>query len=92
MVEAERNPAVAIADRAQAGLYWQGEARRRLDLIRQRAAAAVTGPDIEREAIQAEGHAGPASAKGQAEAVAGLLRTAAPLGSAFGRHGPQAGR
>ena len=77
MAEAERNSAVTITDRAQARLYWQGEARRRLNLIRQRAAAAVTGPDIERAAIQAEDHAPMASSEDQAEAVAGLLRAAA---------------
>ena len=77
MAEAERNSAVTITDRAQARLYWQGEARRRLDLIRQRAAAAVTGPDIERVAIRAEEHAPMAAAKDQAETVAGLLRAAA---------------
>lgn len=54
LTEAERNPAQTITDRAKATLYYMSEARRRIDLLRQRARDAVAGDDPERAAIQAE--------------------------------------
>lgn len=79
MAEAERNPAVTITDREKAALYYRGEAMRRLDLLRQRAIDATTGPDIEREAIQAEERAPMANPEAHAEIVLGLMRAASPL-------------
>ncbi len=79
MAEAERNPAVRRLDEAKALTYSRGEALRRLDLIRQRAIDATTGPDIERQAIEAEETAPMAGAEAHAEAVAGLLLASSPL-------------
>ena len=79
MAEAARNPAVTRIDEAKATLYYKGEAKRRLDLIRQRAIDATTGPDIEREAIEAEEHQPMAAPDDHKRAVAGLLLAASPL-------------
>ena len=79
LAEAARNPAVTRIDEAKATLYYKGEAKRRLDLIRQRAIDATTGPDIEREAIEAEEHQPMAAPDDHKRAVAGLLLAASPL-------------
>ena len=79
MAEAARNPAVTRIDEAKARVYWLGEARRRLDLIRQRAIDATTGPDPEREAIEAEETMPMAAPEAHRQAVAGLLMAAGPL-------------
>ena len=79
MAESARNPAVTRIDEAKALIYYRGEALRRLDLIRQRAIDATTGPDIEREAIEAEEHQPMAAPDDHKRAVAGLLLAASPL-------------
>ena len=79
MAEAERNPAVTITDREKARLYYRAEAMRRLDLYRRRARDAVSGPDIEREAIMGEESAPTLPAEAHAATVAPLLRAASPL-------------
>ena len=79
LAEAARNPAVTRIDAAKATLYYRAEAKRRLDLIRQRARDATTGPDPERRAIMAEEHQPMTSPEDHAEAVAGLMRAASPL-------------
>ena len=86
-------PGCTIADRERATLYFRGEAMRRLDLIRQRAIDATSGPDIEREAIQAEEAAPMLPAEAHNAAVAPLLRAASPLTSIPGaRPCPACGR
>ncbi len=93
LAEAERHPAQRITDREKATLYFRGEAMRRLDLIRQRAIDAKSGPDIEREAIQAEEAAPMLPAEAHNAAVAPLLRAASPLTSIPGaRPCPACGR
>ena len=79
MAEAERNPAVTITDRERALAYHRSEAMRRLDLLRQRARDATTGPDPEREAIMAEEAAAMTLRVQPASLVSGLLRAASPL-------------
>lgn len=64
-----------VTDREKARLYYRAEAMRRLDLLRQRARDAVSGPDEEREAIMGE----PVMALPQPATVAGLLLAASPL-------------
>jgi hypothetical protein len=79
LAEAEASPAQTITDQAKALVYFRSEARRRLDLIRQRAADATTGEDIEREAIMAEETAPTVSPEVHKRAVAGLMLAALPL-------------
>ena len=79
MAEAEACPAQTITDPARALVYFRGEAMRRLDLIRQRAIDATSGPDIERQAIMAEETMPMASPEDHKRAVAGLLMAASPL-------------
>ena len=79
MAESARNPAVRRIDEARATLYYRGEAKRRLDLLHQRARDATSGEDIERQAIMAEEHQPMASHEAHKKAVAGLLLAASPL-------------
>ena len=79
LAEAEACPAQTITDPAKALAYFQAEAKRRLDLIRQRAIDATTGPDPERQAIMAEEHQPMASPEAHKRSVAGLMRAASPL-------------
>lgn len=89
MAEGERNPAMTITDRGKALIYYRGEAMRRLDLLRQRARDAVSGPDEEREALMGE----PVMALPQPATVVGLLRAASPLAGVPGaRPCPGCGR
>ena len=79
MAEAEACPAQTITDPARALVYFRGEAKRRLDLLRQRAIDATSGEDIERAAIEAEEHQPMAPPEAHKRAVAGLLMAASPL-------------
>ena len=79
LAEAERNPGERITDRERATLYYRGEAIRRLDLLRQRAADAVAGPDPERDAIQAEAAAVFTTRVQPLALTNGLLRGVSPL-------------
>ena len=79
MAEAERNPAVRITDPEKARLYFEAEARRRLDLIARNAALAVSGEDEERAALMAEEAAPTLPAEAHNAAVAALLLAASPL-------------
>ncbi len=79
LAEAERCPAQTIADHGKALVYFRGEAIRRLDLIRQSAADATTGPDPEREAIEAEEIMPMAALEAHKRGVAGLMLAALPL-------------
>ena len=79
LAKAERNPGERITDRERGTLYYRGEAIRRLDLLRQRAADAVAGPDPERDAIQAEAAAVFTTRVQPLALTNGLLRAASPL-------------
>ena len=68
-----------VTDREKAALYFKGEAIRRLDLLRQRAADAVAGPDPERDAIQAEAAAVFTTRVQPLALTNGLLRGVSPL-------------
>ena len=79
LAEAEASPAQTITDRGKALIYYRGEARRRLDLLRQRAIDATTGDDIERQAIEGEETMPMADPKAHKRAVAGLMLAASPM-------------
>ena len=86
-------PGCTITDREKALAYHRSEAMRRLDLIRQRAIDATSGPDIEREAIQAEEAALPTLRVQPLALTTGLLRAASPLAGIPGaRPCPACGR
>ncbi len=72
-------PGCGIIDLERARVYHRGEALRRLDLCRRRAAEAVTGDDPERAAIMAEEAAPLAPTARHAEVVRGLRLAASPL-------------
>lgn len=84
MAEGKRNPAMTITDREKAFVYHRGEAMRRLDLLRQRARDATSGPDHERQAIQAEAAAAMTLRVQPLSLTNGLLRAASPLASTPG--------
>ncbi len=79
MAEAKTSPAQRITDEAKARVYFRGEAKRRLDLLHQRARDATSGPDPERAAIMGEEHQPMAAPEAHKRAVGCLMLAASPL-------------